>query len=623
MWKELLMSMGGRAMQASTNVNSSDRQTVLVCCGTGCTANGGREVFKTFETLLKDHAEIELLPVIKATGCNGWCEKGPLVRLLPRDITYCSVAPKDVSEIIDKTLIEGILIKRLLYRDPVSKEYLSSHHQTDFYRKQHKIALRNIGEIDPGQIDDYIEREGYQALKKALQEMSGQDIINILQAAGLRGRGGGGFPTGRKWQACKNASGEEKFIICNGDEGDPGAFMDRSILEGDPHTIIEGMILGAYAVGASRGYVYVRDEYDLAVQNLGQAINDARQRGYLGNRILGSDLTFDIEIVRGGGAFVCGEETALIASIEGRTGEPHDKYVFPTEKGLWGMPTVINNVETWANVPVIVLHGAEPFARIGTKNSKGTKVFSLVGKVVNTGLVEVPMGTTLREVIYEIGGGLLKKRSFKAVQTGGPSGGCIPASLLDLPIDFDSLTEAGSMMGSGGLIVMDDHTCMVEVARYYTNFLAGESCGKCTPCREGLRAQLEILNRICDGEGAKEDLDLLEDISVTMQEASLCALGRTAPNPVLSTLRYFREEYLTHIEERRCPAGVCRALTTFYIDPVKCTGCQVCKKHCSVNAIQGEKKEVHLIDESICIRCGECYRQCAFDAVKLRQEELR
>lgn len=605
-------------MQTKTSLNHNDRQTILVCCGTGCTANGGREVFKAFENKIKDHPELELQPVIKATGCNGWCEKGPLVRLLPRDITYCSVVPGDVEEIVNKTLLEGVPIKRLLYRDPVSKEHLQSHHLTNFYRKQNKIALRNIGEIDPGQIKDYLKREGYQALKKALQDMSGQDLIDTVKAAGLRGRGGGGFPTGRKWQACKNVPSQEKYIICNGDEGDPGAFMDRSIMEGDPHTVIEGMILGAYAVGAARGYIYVRDEYDLAVEYLGQAIKDARQQGYLGRNILGSDLSFDIELVRGGGAFVCGEETALIASIEGRTGEPHDKYIFPTEKGLWGQPTIINNVETWANVPVIVLHGAEAFAAIGTENSKGTKVFSLVGKVVNTGLVEVPMGTTLREIIYEIGGGVLKKRSFKAVQTGGPSGGCIPASLLDLPIDFDSLTQAGSMMGSGGLIVMDDHTCMVEVARYYVNFLAGESCGKCTPCREGIRAQLEILTDICSGRGKMEDLDLLEEISFTMQEASLCALGRTAPNPVLSTLRYFRDEYLAHIEDHRCPAGVCRELTTFYIDPEKCTGCGICKKVCSINGIQGEKKEPHCIDEAICIHCGECYRQCAFDAIQLR-----
>lgn len=597
---------------------NQDRQTILVCCGTGCIANGGRKVYEAFTERIKDHPEWEVQPILKSTGCNGWCEKGPLVRIMPRDITYCSVTPKDVDDIVDKTLLEGSLIKRLLYRDPVTKEHLSSHHQTDFYRKQHKVALRNIGEIDPGRIEDYIEREGYQALALVLRSMSSQEVIDTVKDAGLRGRGGGGFPTGRKWQSCKDAPGQTKYVICNGDEGDPGAFMDRSIMEGDPHTVIEGMILGAYAVGASQGFIYVRDEYDLAVQYLGKAIEDARSHGYLGHNILDSGFSFDIEIVRGGGAFVCGEETALIASIEGRTGEPQDKYIFPSEKGLWGQPTVINNVETWANIPVIVLHGADSFASLGTSSSKGTKVFSLVGKVVNTGLVEVPMGTTLREIIYEIGGGVLKNRRFKAVQTGGPSGGCIPEELLDLPVDFDSLTRAGSMMGSGGLIVMDDHTCMVEVARYYVNFLAGESCGKCTPCREGIRALLDILTGICNGQGLLEDLELLEEISITMQEASLCALGRTAPNPVLSTLRYFRDEYLAHIEQHKCPAGICRELTTFYIDAEACTGCGLCKKQCSVDAIQGEKKEAHVIDESRCIRCGECFRHCAFDAVKIR-----
>lgn len=605
----------------TANLEQNDRQIVLVCCGTGCTANGAREVFQNFQTKLKDHPEIEVQPIIKATGCNGWCEKGPLVRMMPRDITYCSVAAKDVDEIVEKTLLNGVLIKRLLYRDPVSKQQITTHHMTDFYRKQHKIALRNIGEIDPGEINDFIERGGYQALKKALQGMRPGELIDEIKASGLRGRGGGGFPTGRKWQACSEARGETKYIICNGDEGDPGAFMDRSILEGDPHTVIEGMILGAYAVGAAHGYIYVRDEYDLAVQYLGKALKDARKNGYLGNKILDSEFSFDIEIIRGGGAFVCGEETALIASIEGRIGEPRDKYVFPTEKGLWGKPTIINNVETWANIPVIIREGAEEFAAIGTEASKGTKVFSLVGKVVNTGLVEVPMGTTLREIIYEIGGGVLKKRAFKAVQTGGPSGGCIPAELLDLPVDFDSLTQAGSMMGSGGLIVMDDHTCMVEVARYYVNFLAEESCGKCTPCREGIRALLEILTNICRGQGRIEDLQLMEDICLTMQEASLCALGRTAPNPVLSTLRYFRDEYIEHIENQFCPAGVCRELTTFFIDPEKCTGCTLCIKYCSVDAITGEKKQVHVIDENTCIRCGECYRICTFDAIKLARRE--
>ena len=595
---------------------NQDRQTILVCCGTGCIANGGRKVYEAFTERIKDHPEWEVQPILKSTGCNGWCEKGPLVRIMPRDITYCSVTPKDVDDIVDKTLLEGSLIKRLLYRDPVTKEHLSSHHQTDFYRKQHKVALRNIGESTPDESKIISKRRLPGSGPGATRHVrpGGHRYGKSRRAEGTRRR----IPHRSQMAVMQRCPGHPKSLICHGDEGDPGAFMDRSIMEGDPHTVIEGMILGAYAVGASQGFIYVRDEYDLAVQYLGKAIEDARSHGYLGHNILDSGFSFDIEIVRGGGAFVCGEETALIASIEGRTGEPQDKYIFPSEKGLWGQPTVINNVETWANIPVIVLHGADSFASLGTSSSKGTKVFSLVGKVVNTGLVEVPMGTTLREIIYEIGGGVLKNRRFKAVQTGGPSGGCIPEELLDLPVDFDSLTRAGSMMGSGGLIVMDDHTCMVEVARYYVNFLAGESCGKCTPCREGIRALLDILTGICNGQGLLEDLELLEEISITMQEASLCALGRTAPNPVLSTLRYFRDEYLAHIEQHKCPAGICRELTTFYIDAEACTGCGLCKKQCSVDAIQGEKKEAHVIDESRCIRCGECFRHCAFDAVKIR-----
>lgn len=591
---------------------------IMVCCGTGCTANGAREVLSRFEEKLKGNENFEVIPVLKATGCNGWCEKGPLVKIMPEDITYCQVKAKDVDEIVEKTLLKGEKIKRLLYRDPVSKEFLQSLHQTDFYRKQKKIALRNIGEIDPGSIDDYIERGGYKALEKALRNMTPDEVLSEVIKSGLRGRGGGGFPTGRKWKACKDTPRFPKYIICNGDEGDPGAFMDRSIMEGDPHTIIEGMLICAYVLQAEKGFIYVRDEYDLAVKYLGQAIMDARKRGFLGRNILGSSLSFDIELVRGGGAFVCGEETALIKSIEGYPGEPHDKYVFPTEKGLWGQPTVINNVETWANIPVIVLEGGEKFASIGTKGSPGTKVFSLVGKVVNTGLVEVPMGITLREIIYEIGGGVPNGRQFKAVQTGGPSGGCIPAHLLDLEVDFDTLTREGSMMGSGGIIVMDDTTCMVEVARYYTNFLAGESCGKCAPCREGLKALLTILNRIVKGEGVIKDLKLLEDIAEVMQEASLCALGRTAPNPVLSTLKYFRDEYIAHIVDKRCPAGVCPELTVFEIDDKLCNGCTLCKKNCPVDAIIGEAKQAHAILQDKCIHCGECYRNCRFRAIKVK-----
>ncbi len=594
-----------------------DKKMILVCCGTGCLANGSMAVYHELQKQLAT-ADVTVSTYTKATGCNGWCEKGPLVKIMPDDITYCLVSPKDVAEIVTKTIGKGELINRLLYRDPKTKQRVKSHHQIDFYKKQHKVALRNIGEIDPASIDDYISHDGYQALAKMLSTMTPGQVVAEVIKSGLRGRGGGGFPAGQKWQACTNAESTLRYIICNGDEGDPGAFMDRSIMEGDPHTVIEGMAIGAYAVGASSGYIYVRDEYSLAVTNLGIAIEDARQRGYLGEKILGGPFSFDIEIVRGGGAFVCGEETALMASIEGNVGEPRDKYVFPTEKGLWGQPTIINNVETWANVPVIINSGADAWASVGTAGSKGTKVFSLVGKVVNTGLVEVAMGTTLREIIYDIGGGILNKRKMKAVQTGGPSGGCIPADMLDMPVDFDSLTEAGSMMGSGGLIVMDDHTCMVEIARYYVNFLAGESCGKCTPCREGLKAMLEILNDICEGKGSEADLQFLTDISETMQLMSLCALGRTAANPVLSTLRYFRDEYLAHIHDRRCPAGVCRELTEFYIDPDACTGCGLCVENCPTEGISGEKKQPHVIDQDNCIRCGECRNQCKFDAVKTR-----
>lgn len=605
--------------RATTEPKNANSRMVLVCCGTGCLANGSMEVFRALKDALQGReCEFGVETFTKATGCNGWCEKGPLVKIVPDDITYCKVRPSDVPAIVEKTLIKGELITRLLYRDPKTKKHYRSHRDIGFYKKQMKVALRNIGEIDPANIQDYIDRGGYQALRQVLSSMSPTEVIDEVYRSGLRGRGGAGFPTGLKWRACASQLREPRYVVCNGDEGDPGAFMDRSIMEGDPHSVIEGMIIGAYAVGASRGFIYVRDEYDLAVVNLGRAIKDARGRGYLGDDILGSGFSFDIEIVRGGGAFVCGEETALLASIEGNVGEPRDKYVYPTERGLWGQPTVINNVETWANVPVIINRGAHEWARVGTATSKGTKVFSLVGKVYNTGLVEVPMGMTLREIIFEIGGGIPNNRQFKAVQTGGPSGGCIPDSLLDLPVDFDSLTAVGSMMGSGGMIVMDDRTCMVEVARYYLNFLAGESCGKCVPCREGIRRMLEILTRICNAEGRLEDLELLASLGETVQLASLCGLGKTAPNPVLSTLKYFRDEYVAHIVEKRCPAGVCRSMTEFYIDPSLCTGCGLCKKNCPADAIRGEIKEVHVIEQSRCIRCGECINNCKFQAVKVK-----
>ncbi|KXG76631.1 NADP-reducing hydrogenase subunit HndC [Fervidicola ferrireducens] len=594
------------------------RRTVLVCCGTGCLANNSMEIYKK----LKDKAaELEsgfpVIPVLKATGCNGLCERGPIIQVLPDDIFYCKVSVSDVDEIFERTILKGDVIERLLYLDASSGKRVRSFKESEFYKKQFKIALRNIGQIDPACIDDYIERGGYEALKKALFEMSPEQVISEIERSGLRGRGGAGFPTGYKWRQCSKTNDFPKYVVCNGDEGDPGAFMDRSIMEGDPHSVIEGMIIGAYAVGAEKGFIYIRDEYSLAVRNVSKAIEDAYIRGYLGRDIMGSGFSLDIEVVRGGGAFVCGESTALMASIEGRVGEPRVKYIRSTEKGLWGKPTVLNNVETWANVPVIITRGAEWFSSIGTEKSKGTKVFSLVGKVKNTGLIEVPMGMTLREIIFGIGGGIAGSGKFKAVQTGGPSGGCIPEALLDLPVDFDSLSDAGSMMGSGGMIVMDDRTCMVEVARYYLKFLSEESCGKCTPCREGIRRMLEVLEDICAGEGREEDIELLLELSETVKEASLCGLGKTAPNPVLTTIKYFKDEYLAHIKEKRCPAGVCKKLTSYRINPDLCRGCSLCAKRCPAGAISGKQGKIYEIDQGICTVCGTCREVCRFGAVEV------
>ncbi|ABI68999.1 NADH-quinone oxidoreductase subunit NuoF [Syntrophomonas wolfei] len=603
-----------------TTMNKSLIHLLLVCCGTGCVANGAREVYQALKDNLTsdDKAVLAATTSARATGCHGLCAQGPFVRILPEDITYCRVKAADIPEIVEKTLKQGEVVKRLLFRDRQKKTLVQGQNDIPFYQRQTRVALRNVGLIDPSSLQDYLERGGYRTLEKSLLDMRPEQVIEEIIKSGLRGRGGGGFPTGLKWKACAATPAQPRYIICNGDEGDPGAFMDESIMEGDPHSVLEGMIIAAYAVGASNGFIYVRDEYAQSVASLRKAIEEAENHGFLGENILGSALSFNIEIVRGGGAFVCGEETALIASIEGNVGEPRDKYVFPSEKGLWGQPTIINNVETWANIPVIMERGASWFTSLGTEGSKGTKVFSLVGKVANTGLVEVPMGTTLREIIFDIGGGVPKGRSFKAVQTGGPSGGCIPSELLDLKVDFDSLSQAGSMMGSGGLIVMDDRTCMVEVVRYYLSFLAGESCGKCVPCREGIKCLLEILTRICHGQGEIGDIALLEDIAETMQQASLCALGRTASNPVLSTLRYFREEYLEHIEGQRCPAGICRELSEFWIDPVICTGCGLCLPRCPVEGIKGEKKQAHWIESDKCIRCGECIDSCSFQAIKVK-----
>lgn len=591
------------------------RAHVLVCGGTGCTSSGSEKIIKKFETGLAERGLADEIKVIK-TGCFGLCALGPIVIVYPEGAFYSMVNEDDVDEIVEEHLLKGRIVKRLLYQETVvDDDNIKSLNEVDFYSKQHRVALRNCGVINPEIIDEYIAFGGYTALGKVLTEMTPQEVIDEIKASGLRGRGGGGFPTGLKWQFTANAQGDKKFVACNADEGDPGAFMDRSVLEGDPHSVIEAMAIAAYAVGADQGYIYIRAEYPIAVNRLNIAIDQAREYGLLGKNIFNTGFNFDLELRLGAGAFVCGEETALMTSIEGHRGEPRPRPPFPAVKGLFAKPTLLNNVETYANITAIINNGADWFASIGTEKSKGTKVFAVGGKINNTGLVEIPMGTTLREIIYDIGGGIPNGKQFKAAQTGGPSGGCIPASLIDTPIDYDSLISIGSMMGSGGLIVMDEDTCMVDIAKFFLEFTVDESCGKCAPCRIGTKRLLEILTKITKGEGTLEDIDKLEELCYSIKNSALCGLGQTAPNPILSTLRYFRDEYVAHVVDKKCPAGVCKALISYKIDADKCKGCTKCARNCPVGAISGAVKQPHVIDGSKCVKCGVCVDNCPFGAI--------
>ena len=590
------------------------RSHVLVCGGTGCTSGGSDKVLETLREGIKANGLDKEITVVQ-TGCHGMCEAGPIVIVYPEGTFYTHVKPQDAKEIVAEHLLKGRVVERLLYKEAMHSEAVPHYNELPFYSKQVRLTLRNCGYIDPDSLEEYIARDGYQALAKVLTEKTPEQVVEDIKASGLRGRGGGGFSTGMKWMFCAKSPGPKKYVICNADEGDPGAFMDRSLLEGDPHAIIEGMAIGAYAMGADEGYIYCRAEYPLAIKRLLKSIEDAEDAGLLGENILGTGFNFTLHVKEGAGAFVCGEETALMNSIEGKRGMPRPRPPFPAVKGLWEKPSNINNVETWANVAQIMFHGPEWYANYGYEKSRGTKVFALTGKVNNTGLVEVPMGTTIREVVFDIGGGIIGGKKFKAVQIGGPSGGCLTEEHLDLPVSYESLTAAGAIMGSGGLVVVDEDTCMVDMARFFLEFTQRESCGKCIPCREGTKKMLDILIRITEGKGREEDIDNLIYLGTQIKTASLCGLGQTAPNPVLTTIRYFRDEYEAHIFEKRCPAGACKALITVKIDPAKCVGCTKCTKACPVSAISGTVKQPHVIDQTLCTKCGACVEVCPFKAI--------